>query len=601
MVTTDLKLPKDTFRFIVPADLEKAADGSYKVRGLASTERVDQQGETIIQKGVDLTPIDKKKGILNWDHARGPENTIGILDGYERTSKGLVIEGRLFKNHTKAKAVREIMESLGEGDRGRMGLSVEGKILERDPLNPSIIRKCQISAVALTMNPVNNDTFADIIKSMNSAEEVEFNAEEQAAIAGTEEAMFTASQVIQIVQKAMGIGAGAMGAPDAKTGGDALQPSDMKAEKCKKCGLMKCEHMGKSEVLEDGTTVSKIPMAVQKSMKKMSKALYKSNLLTVLDRLQVLYPNHSRSEIWEAVKERLETKFDMAKGGVGSGIKGHTSVRSKDYSWGRMRHLDSKDPRGKGRANTTPIHPEHWEKMQRVHLGHSDKESFKDETGLHWTVTKHPGGDGVKLHHDSIAGKFEHNVSRDDMKAHDSEDGLKHYAKKSEEVESDLDKGGAGSGVKGHETPAYKKFLEIHRNLGAQGHSHAVVKLQAKHKELSASPEHSIAANETKQKLDMHQRAYKEKLGKSEETESDVEKAIRLKNTSGKEREHKLYEDARQRDDYETNKDKSRAELNRIAEESGADKHSKEKIRAQADAAIQAGEDRDHVRPNVKG
>lgn len=365
---SEIHTTKDTFKFILPADLEKGKDGSYRVKGLASTERVDLQGETIIQKGIDLTPIDKKKGILNWDHQKGPENTIGLLDGYQRTEKGLYIEGRLFKNHTKAQAVREIMESLGENDRGRIGLSVEGQILERDPSNPSVIKKCRINAVAVTMNPVNTDTFADFVKSMNGAQELEINAEEQLEVQPTgtvdvaqKEALFTASQVMAIVQKALSVGAGSMGAPDAKTGGDALQPSDMKGkEKLKK-----------------------------KKMKKMDKCMYKSNLITILDKLQVLYPLHSRSEIWEAVKDRLDTKFEMEKG-------------------------------------------------------------------------------------------------------------------------------------------------------------------------------------------------------------------IRIKNTSGKEREHKLYEEARQRDDYESNKDKSRSELHQLAEQSGASKHDKAKIRAQADAAKQVG-DRDHVRPNVKG
>ena len=53
------------------------------------------------------------------------------------------------------------MESLGKGDQGRMGMSVEGKILERDPSNRNVIKKCQIRAVALTMNPVNADTHCD--------------------------------------------------------------------------------------------------------------------------------------------------------------------------------------------------------------------------------------------------------------------------------------------------------------------------------------------------------------------------------------------------------------------------------------------------------
>lgn len=384
VVNPENKLDKDTFRFVLPADLEKAADGSYRVKGLASTEKVDMQGETIMQKGIDLTPIDKKKGVLNWDHQKGPENTIGLLDGYQRTSKGLYIEGRLFKNHTKAKAVREIMESLGDGDRGRVGLSVEGKILERDPLNPLVIRKCQISAVAVTMNPVNTDTFADIVKSMNAANELDFNAEEQAGSPVSDEAIFTASQVLQIVQKALGIGAGAAAASASRTGGDALAVEDL-GEKKKK--------VKKGEEDADGSKFSSKPFepvhVAKATIKKMDKAMYKSNLINILDKLQVLYPQHSREDIWQAVKERLDTKYEL------------------------------------------------------------------------------------------------------------------------------------------------------------------------------------------------------------------TQKGIRIRNTSGKEREHKLYEDARQRDDYERNKDKSRAELNSLAEESGASKHDKAKIRAQRDAAVQVG-DRDHVRPNVK-
>ncbi len=84
------------------------------------------------------------------------------------------------------------------------------------------------------------------------------------------------------------------------------------------------------------------------------------------------------------------------------------------------------------------------------------------------------------------------------------------------------------------------------------------------------------------------------------ETKFEVEKGIRIHNTSGKEREHKLYEHASQRDDYETKKDKSRQELAQVARESGLPAKEKEAIRAQADAAKQVG-DRDHVRPNVKG
>lgn len=421
------------FKFVMPADLEKGKDGEWRIRGLASTERADLQNEIIMQKGLDLTPIDKRKGIINFDHQKGPENTIGLLDGYTRTEKGLVIEGRLFKNHTKAKAVYEIMSSLADGDRGRIGLSVEGKILERDPNNPSIIKKCRINAVAITMNPVNTDTFADMVKSMNASEGLEIDAEEQIS-ANKEEAVFTASQVMAIVQKALSIGSGGMAQPDGRSGGDALQPSNMASD-----------------------DQDEKPKRFKKKMKKMDKSMYKSNLIGVLDKLQVLYPNCSRSEIWEAVKDRLETKFE--KGGAGSGVRGH---------------------------KTTPKYE---------HRDHPKNKYYTFE------------GDGVTSYE-------------------------------------------ADEPSKDHIHPSFRTHAEA--------------------------------------------LAYVDKYKK------EFEKGIRIHNTSGKEREHKLYEEARQRDDYETNKDKSRAELNRLAQESGTDKHSKEKIRAQHDAAEQVG-DRDHVRPNIKG
>lgn len=538
---------QDTFKFIVPADLEKGKDGEWKIRGLASTQKIDQQGEVLIQKGIDLTPIDKKKGVINFDHMRGPENTIGLLDGYTRSEKGLYIEGRLFKNHTKAKAVYEIMSSLSEGDRGRVGLSVEGKILERDPLNPSVVRKCRINAVAITLNPVNTDTFADIVKSMNASNEVEFDAVEQSQDNNTDEALFTASQVMAVIQKALSVGAGSMGAPADKVGGDALQQSDMKSD-CKKCGKKICKCTGKSAELEDGTVVSKIPMAVQKcKMKKMSKDVYKSNLLTVLDKLQVLYPNHSRTEIWEAVKDRLDTKFDIQKGGVGSGKKGHVTVRQRDHHWGTMRNIDTHE-------HSIPVHPEHYERIKNVHEGHKQNESFKDETGKEWNISKHPEG-GVRLQHESSRGKFDTHVTSEHMK----------------QLEGD------------HKTPKQQKPKKTFYTFENEG----VTSYEA-HK---PNMDHNHPSFESKEEAQKYVDKYKK----------DFEKGLRIHNTSGKEREHKLYEDARQREDYERNKDKSRAELNQIAQESGASKHDKEKIRAQRDAAIQAGEDRDHVRPNVKG
>ena len=272
----------DSFKFVIPAELSKSTDGEWRVVGLASTSSVDRQGEVIVPTGIDATPIAKGKGFFNFDHDNSPENTIGTLDGYKKTDNGLYVEGRLFKNHTRAKAVYEIMSSLNKGDRGRVGLSVEGKVIERDSKNPSIIKRCLIKNVAITMNPVNQDTYADIVKSMSSGE-VDFEStgtseEPQTTVVKSEEPTFSAIQVLSIVEKALGLSSNAPSAPAERSGGDALVQESMDKK-------------------------------TKKKLKKCSKDLYKSQMLQLLDKLQVLYPENTRSELWNALQDRLTQKF----------------------------------------------------------------------------------------------------------------------------------------------------------------------------------------------------------------------------------------------------------------------------------------------------
>lgn len=282
----------DDFKFVVPAEITKSKDGEWRVSGLASSSSVDRQGEVILPDGIDATPIAKGKGFFNFDHDNSPENTIGALDGYKKTPTGMYVEGRLFKNHTRAKAVYEIMSSLNKGDKGRVGMSVEGKVLERDKNNPSIIKRCLIKNVALTLNPVNQDTFADIIKSMSSGEvDFESTGKPEIALDGvvvkkSEEPTFTSSQVVSIIEKALGIGAGNIAPPESLTGGAALTQEDF-----------------------DNKEKKKDP----KKIKKGSKDIFKSQMLEMIDKLQVLYPNNSRTEIWSAVQERMETKYPQLK------------------------------------------------------------------------------------------------------------------------------------------------------------------------------------------------------------------------------------------------------------------------------------------------
>jgi len=293
------------FNFIIPAEISKGKDGEWKIRGLACTENKDRQGEIILQKGIDLSPVDSKKGWLNYEHSKLLEDRIGTLDGYAKTDKGLVIEGRLFKAHKRAQAVYEIMQSLGENDKGRIGLSVEGSVLERDAFNPKIIKKCQIRNCAVTFNPVNTDTYADLIKGFN-ASEVEFEATEENALlqeAATDEPVFTVAQVSALL-KSLGITVSyATFAPNAMTGGDALS-------------MQSFDPKSKKEEDEDDKPEND-PVIIQdkqekknmKKLPKLSKALYKASMISIMDKLQELYPEVEQSTLWACVKERMNTQY----------------------------------------------------------------------------------------------------------------------------------------------------------------------------------------------------------------------------------------------------------------------------------------------------
>lgn len=298
------------FKFVMPAELSKADNGEWVVAGLASTSDTDQQGEIIDQTGMDLSPIDQKRGWFNWDHKPGVENLLGTLDGYRRTDKGLFVKGRLFKNKQKAKDVYDIMSSLGKSDVGRIGMSVEGKILERDKNNPKIIRKCKIDKVALTLNPVNKSTYADLVKSLNVEgddliksivdSDIEFDSTEEHVQNDeqSQETMFTADQVLNIVQKALGVGAGYTQAPNQLEGGSAMATSNMKSPK---------KDDEDEETIKVNEKLEK--EKPKKKLKKCDKKMYKSNIFFMLDQLQKLHPEHTRSEIWEGIKDRMTTIY----------------------------------------------------------------------------------------------------------------------------------------------------------------------------------------------------------------------------------------------------------------------------------------------------
>lgn len=164
-----------SFRIFVPAELVKAkSQGGKKkmiLKGVASTAVVDSQGESLDPNGFDISYL-LKHGYINWDHQskKDPLSLIGRPTANTKIEKGqMLIEAELFEDNPRAVDAFQLQGILEKAGLG-LGWSIEGKALERGAKKPgepgyNIVKKARITGVALTPNPINQDTVAQIAKS----------------------------------------------------------------------------------------------------------------------------------------------------------------------------------------------------------------------------------------------------------------------------------------------------------------------------------------------------------------------------------------------------------------------------------------------------
>lgn len=156
------------FRLNLPVELVKGGEteNGWKIRGLASTENVDLQGEIVKQRGLDISPIKEGRGWINYNHSNDPEDMIGKLDDADVGNKGLMVEGYLFKKHRKSQAVYSILKSLDDKDKHSIKLSIEGNILKRAGRDNKTIASAKVDKVALTFDPINTYTYVELVKAI---------------------------------------------------------------------------------------------------------------------------------------------------------------------------------------------------------------------------------------------------------------------------------------------------------------------------------------------------------------------------------------------------------------------------------------------------
>jgi hypothetical protein len=224
------------FNFYIPVELEKSEDDQWKIKGIASTDDSDLQGESIDQSGLDISPLKAGKGLFNWDHHTGPENILGQIEEAEFINhdgkKALQVEGYLFKDQERSKAFHNILKGLKKGTAPRVHMSVEGKVLERAFDDQKNIKRAVISKVALTLDPVNPHTFAELVKSLNAPavpeRQVSDNIEDLVKIDRKE-----LEQLVEVAQKALSAGTPGAKAPTEMSSGESTTKETLEQKKKK--------------------------------------------------------------------------------------------------------------------------------------------------------------------------------------------------------------------------------------------------------------------------------------------------------------------------------------------------------------------------------
>lgn len=154
---------QDKFRFFLPVHIEKGKDGKIKeviVEGKASSPDLDSQEEMLDPQGADLSSF----LIINDNHIKGSAGILGEITESAAKKDGIYLKGRLYPELESVQKFVQLEDAIKKNNgRLRLAMSIEGRALERDGLDPRKIKRSKLTGVALTYQPVNGNTWANLI------------------------------------------------------------------------------------------------------------------------------------------------------------------------------------------------------------------------------------------------------------------------------------------------------------------------------------------------------------------------------------------------------------------------------------------------------
>jgi hypothetical protein len=164
------------FKFELPFEVFHKAGEKGKERrigGIISTDRVDRQGEVVLQRGLDFSEF-ISNGWFNDNHSRDTTGIVGYPEVVRKTThKGRpahYVEGYLLEGFDRADKIWELANALQKTGR-RLGFSIEGGITRREGAAGKTIATAKVRNVAITNCAVNTDTGLEVLaKSLQCAE-----------------------------------------------------------------------------------------------------------------------------------------------------------------------------------------------------------------------------------------------------------------------------------------------------------------------------------------------------------------------------------------------------------------------------------------------
>lgn len=157
------------FKCFIPFTIEKgkndaSGEEELKIKGLVSTMSEDADGDILVPSGFDIEPF-KNQGYFTWAHSKSPADVIGEPTNAYIKNNEFRVEGKLYKSSDRAKQVYQLAETLAKDtSTRRLGFSLEGTALERDPLNPKRVIRSEIHNVTVCLLPKNSDAYVEIHK-----------------------------------------------------------------------------------------------------------------------------------------------------------------------------------------------------------------------------------------------------------------------------------------------------------------------------------------------------------------------------------------------------------------------------------------------------